>query len=280
LLLIGLAALLASCGTYNKLLKSTDTELLYQSGLKFYQEKKNDKAIALFDMVDHYYMGTAREDTIKFYTAVSQFRRGDYFTANELLQDFRRRFGRSPFIEEAEYLIAMGYYLLSPEPELDQTPTEMARASFYEYLSRYPNSVKYDEIQDYLAELQQKLYDKSFLNAKLYYDIGQYKSSIHTFKLALAKYPETTHREEMLDRLTKASFILADNSIESLQRSRYLDMIDSYYDLISEYPESKYLREVTPMYDKVQAIVRDKYDEEVERVTDAPAAPAAATTVQ
>lgn len=247
----------ASCGSHQKLLKSNDTELLYQTALQYYQEKKNEKAIALFEMIDYSYMGTAREDTVKFYTAMSHFRRGDYYTANELFQDFRRRFGRSPFIEETDYLIAMGYYMLSPDPELDQTPTKMALLTFNDYLSRYPNSIKYSEILELIEELQQKLYDKSFLNAKLYYNIGQYKSAIHSFKLALAEYPETTHREEILFLLTKSTFVLADNSFEELQRRRYLDVLDSYYNLISEFPETKHLKELTPMYEKAQSTVKE-----------------------
>ena len=267
LLLIGLSVFFVSCGEYSQLLKSTDAQQVYNAALVYYQQKKNEKAIALFGMVEYHFAGTAKEDTIKFYTASSHFRRGDYFTSNELLQDFRRRFNRSPFIEEAEYLIALGYYYQSPDPELDQTPTQMARIAFLEYLARYPNSVKRDDILEYTAELQQKLYDKSFLNAKLYYDIGNYKSAIHTFKLALSEYPETTHREDILYLLTKASFILADNSIETLQHGRYLDMVDAYYNLISEYPETKHLGEVKTMYDKVQGIIQERNHEETNTPT-------------
>ena len=268
LLLIALSAILASCTAYNALLKSNDHEAIYQAGLQMFSEKRNEKAIALFEVIDYAFVGTAREDTIRFYTAVSHFRRGDFYTADELLQDFRRRHGRSPFLEESEYLIAMGYYFRSPEAELDQTPTKMALMQFQDYITRYPNSVKHDDIMDYIVELQQKLYDKSYLNAKLYYDIGHYRSAIHTFRLALAEYPESTRREEILYLLTKASYILAENSVESLQRSRYLDMIDAYYNFISEFPETRYLPEVKTMYDKVQVIIKDRYDETVERTAE------------
>ena len=260
LTLIALAVIFSACGPVSRLMKTQNSEEMYQYALKMYQEKKYDKAIALFDMVDYVYMGTMREDTISFYTAVSYFQQRDYYTANELLQSFRRQFGRSPFIEEAEYLIAMGYYRLSPDPELDQVPTRMAILQFTEYLNRYPNSVKYEDVLDYIHELQQKLYDKSFLNAKLYYDIGYYKSAIHTFKLALAEYPETTRREEILYLLTKASYIFAENSVETLQRRRYLDMMDAYIDLISEYPETKYLKEVNGMYSKAQGFLKGDED--------------------
>ena len=76
--------------------------------------------------------------------------------------DFRRRFGRSPFVEEAEYKYAMGFYYMSPPANRDQTSTYMAITSINEYLQRYPNSLKKQLCLIRLDELQQTLYDKSF----------------------------------------------------------------------------------------------------------------------
>jgi outer membrane protein assembly factor BamD len=262
LAVIALAVIFSACTPMAKLIKSQDSEAMYQYALKMYQEKKNEKAIALFDMVEYPFSGTARHDTIQFYTAVSHYRRKDYFTSNELLQEFRRQYLRGPFLEETEYLIAMGYYHLSPAPELDQVPTQMAIAQFTEYLNRYPNSVKFEEVRDNIRVLQQKLYDKSFLNAKLYYDIENYKSAIWTFKQALKEYPQTSRREEILYLLTKASYTYAENSLESLQRGRYLEMLDAYYNLVSEYPETKYLKEAKAMYDHVQSTLKERYSDD------------------
>ncbi len=243
---------LASCSTYNQVLKSNDHERMYRAAIEYYQAKKSDKALALFDAIEHYYTGTAREDTIAFYTAVSNFRAGDFVTSAEQLNDFRRKFSRSPFLEESEYLIALGYYYSSPVAERDQTPSQMAIMAFNEYLGRYPNSIKKEQCREYIAELTQKIYDKALLNAKVYYNIGYYKSAIHALKVSLSEYPETTHREETLYLITRASYLLAKNSIESLQHGRYLDMMDAYYNLISEFPETKYRKEATRMYEDVR----------------------------
>ena len=253
LVLAALAVLLSSCSPISRLFREQNAEAIYQMALQMYYQKKDDKAVMLFQEVGPVFGGSMRADTIQFYSAVSLFRMRDYTSANEVLEEFRRTFGRSPFIEEAEYLIAMGYYHLSPEPELDQVPTQMAIMQFNEYLRRYPNSVKRAEVNDMLAELMQKLYDKSYLNAKLYYDIENYKSAIHTFRLALTEYPESTRREDMLYYLLHACFIYAENSFESLQRDRYLTAIDAYYDLIQNFPETKYRKEADRMYEKAQA---------------------------
>ncbi len=257
-----LALGLASCSSYTKLLKSGDREAIYQEALKAFQEKKNERAISLFYVIQDYYEGTQRDDTIRFFSASSYFRRGDFFTAGELLEAFRREFqNRTVFMEEAEYLIALGYYAMSPDPKLDQSPTLAAITQFQEFLARYPETNRYDDIVDHLAELQQKLYDKSFLNAKTYYDIGAYKSAIDTFLVALSEFPETNRREEILYYIVRSAFILADNSVENLQRGRYLEMIDHYYNFISEFPESRYNKETTEMHDRVQRALEERYNE-------------------
>jgi outer membrane protein assembly factor BamD len=242
--------------SYNKVLKSNDQELMYKTAIDYYQAKRNEKALYLFNTVSAYYAGTLREDTISFYSAICSFRMGDFETSAEQFNAFRRKFGRSPFIEEAEYLIAMGYYYASPPADRDQSPSKMAILSFTEYLGRYPNSNKREQVLEYIDELVQKLWDKSLLNAKVYYNIGYYNSAIHAFNTALEDYPETNHREEILFLLTRSAYLYAINSIEAMQHTRYLDMVDYYYNLISEYPATKYMKESVKMYDDVQQALK------------------------
>ena len=66
--------------------------------------------------------------------------------APEQFDEFRRRFGRSPFLEESEYDFAKGFYYLSPKPENDQSFTFQAMQAISEYLDRYPKSQKRDEL--------------------------------------------------------------------------------------------------------------------------------------
>ena len=64
---------------------------------------------------------------------------------------------------------------------------------------------------------------------------------------ALKKYPETTHREELMYLIVGSGYELAHNSIRSKQTDRYLSMLDSYYSFIAEYPESTHRKEVDRM---------------------------------
>ncbi len=245
--------LMAGCSSYTRLLKSQDHEKMYGAALKYYQAKKYQRALQLFEEVDPYFQGTQREDTIKFYMASSYYNQGDFETSSTLLDQFRRQHRTSPFLEQAEYIYCMGFYYSSPQAERDQSNTAKAMSSIYDYLDRYPASAKKDDLKGYLAELQAKLYEKDYLNAKVYYNTYKYKSAVVALQNAVGKSPESPWREEMMYLIVKSGYQLASNSIPSLQMDRYLKMMDYYLNFASEYPESKYMRELDKMMDDAKA---------------------------
>ena len=187
----------ASCSGYSKVLKSNDSNLKYQTAIEYTDKGKYNKALTLFQDVAHVYAQSARADTLAYYTGLCYYKSGDFVSSAELFDGFRRRFGRSPFLEDAEYMYAKGFYFSSPKPEYDQTATHQALQAITEYLDRYPNSVKKDQLIENMIELRQKLYDKAFMNAKVYYDIGYYNSAVTALQNAIDMYPESGHREEL-----------------------------------------------------------------------------------
>ncbi|MCH5330358.1 MAG: outer membrane protein assembly factor BamD [Alistipes sp.] len=228
----------------NKIIKSGEPKLIYQTGMEYYQKEKWQKAATLFGAVEHYYIGTSSEDSIAFFKARCRFKDKDYDTATEELDEFRRKFGRSIFIEDAEGMYALCFYFMAPTPERDQTITSQALVAISEFLYRYPDSPKREQFEEITAELTQRLHDKAFINAYTYYKIGRHKSAIVAFRNALKQYPDSNHREELMYYIVKSGYELAHNSIESKQADRYLSMLDSYYSYLSEYPDSKHLREL------------------------------------
>lgn len=253
LLVVVIAALTVGCSGYSKLLKSEDKELMYNKALEFYQAKKYQKTLQLFEEIAHYFSGTTKDDTIAYHTGASYYKMGDFDASATVFEDFRRRFSsRSPFIEDVEYMYAKGFYYSSPQPERDQTTTRRALMAINEYMERYPNSTKKDVLKENVAELTQKLHDKAYINAKTYYTTGRYKSAVVALKNALNEFPTSTHREELMYYTVKSAYLLASNSMPSLQRDRYMDMMDAYYNFVSEYPESKYTKEVNKMQESAK----------------------------
>ncbi|MCD7970328.1 MAG: outer membrane protein assembly factor BamD [Alistipes sp.] len=252
-LLFALAAAVAGCSEYQKLLKSKDYQRMYDKALEYYEAGKYQKSAQLLQDVAPYFIGTMKGDSVAYYMAASYYKSGDFETSAMLLDEFRHTYGSSPFLEDAEYMYAKGFYYLSPSPNRDQAATRRALIAIDEYMERYPNSVKREVLEMDIAELQQKLYDKAYINARTYYKIGRYKAAVVALKNALNQFPDSNHREEIMYLITKSNYLLAHNSIVSLQRDRYLDMMDNYYNFVSEFPDSKYIKEL----DKMQETAKD-----------------------
>jgi outer membrane protein assembly factor BamD len=228
----------------HKIIKSADPDLIYSTALKYYEREKWRQSGDLFDACQAYFVGNVQEDSIAFFSARSKFKDRNYVDATMQLDEFRRKYGRSVFIEDAEAMLAMCHYYLSPDPTRDQTVTSEAIIAFSEFIERYPNSQRVEAFKELIAELTERLKKKVYLNAYTYFKIQRYKSAVVALRNALKTYPETPHREEILYLITVSNFRLAHNSIEEKQGERYLNVLDSYYSFINEFPESKHRKEL------------------------------------
>ena len=247
--LCGLAAaiILGGRSGMNALLKSGQPELIYSKALEYYQKEKWQRASTLFEGVQHYYTGSSREDSISFFNARCKYKNRDFDTASTLLDDFRRKFGRSAFIEDAEGMYALCFYYLSPGPSRDQTMTGHALIAINEFMSRYPQSDRVENFRKINTELTERLHEKAYLNAYTYYKTGKYKSAIVAFKNALKQYPESKRREEIMYLIVDSGYRLASNSISEKQTDRYLSMLDSYLSFKEEFPESTHIKSLDRM---------------------------------
>lgn len=238
------AAMFLSCSGLSKVAKSGDPELMYNTALRLYKAEKWTRASDMFDACAGYYIGSEREDSIAFFSARSKFKNRDYHEASANLDEFRRKFGRSLFIEDAEGMFAMCEYYLSPEPSRDQTQTAKAIVTLNTFIERYPNSERVEPFRQIIEELTARLHEKNFLNAYTYFKVQRYKSAVVAFKNALKNYDNTTYREQIMYYIVVSNYRLAHNSVVEKQADRYLAMLDSYYSFIEEFADSKYKKEL------------------------------------
>ena len=228
----------------HKIIKSGDPDLIYSEALKYYGREKWRQAGDLFEACAAYFVGNVQEDSIAYFAARSRFKERNYADATVQLDEFRRKYGRSVFIEDSEAMLAMCHYYLSPDPTRDQTITAEAIIAFSEFIERYPNSKRVEAFKELIKELTERLKKKTFLNAYTYYKIQRYKSAVVALRNALKKYPDTPHREDILYLITVSNYKLAHNSVVDKQSERYLNVLDSYYSFINEFPESKHRKEL------------------------------------
>lgn len=240
---------LASCSRFEKILKSTDYRLKYKKAFEYYNKGDYSKAATLFDDIANVFRATSQADSVYFFQAMSYYKQKDYILAGHYFSTFYQNYLYSPFAEESQFLSAYCFYKNSPKPSLDQANTNAAIEAFKSYINRYPLSNKVKEAEDLISELEDKLVEKSRLNAKLYYDMGNYKSAIIALKVSLDDYPNTKNREELMWLVLDSNFQLAENSIRTKQKERYQSTIDEYYSFISQFPESKYRKEADDIYE-------------------------------
>lgn len=245
----------SACSGYEKLLKSNDYELKYKKAFEYYADEDYSKAMNLFEQLIPVYRGTQRADSVNFYHAMCNYNMGDYLLAGHHFKNFATIYGNSPFAEDAEYLSAYCHYKNSPRPSLDQESTYKAIEAFQLFMIKYPNSERMEDANRIIKELENKLVEKSYMSAKLYYDLGNYKASIIALNNSLIEYPNTKFREEIKYLILKSHFLLADNSVESKRRERFQETLDEYYSFVDEFPNSEYIKDVNKIYQETASIL-------------------------
>ena len=255
---------LSSCSQYEKLRKSTDYKLKYRKAFDYYNVGDYVRAGQLFDDIVYNFRATNKADTVSFYQAMSYFKQKDYLTSSHYFSRLYKEHKTSPFAEESEYMTGYCYYLQSPRASLDQENSSAAIEAFQIFLTRHPNSKFREDTEKYLAEMKDKLVDKSYLTAKLYYNLGQYKASIIALNNSLGDYPETKYREELMYLLLKSTFLLADNSVVARKKERFQSTLDEYYSFIGEFPQSAYAKDAQRMYDRADRYLKARVNGEEE----------------
>ncbi|MCL2097883.1 MAG: outer membrane protein assembly factor BamD [Bacteroidales bacterium] len=241
--------ILASCtSAFDKILKSNNPELKYQKALEYYNLKKYSRAATLFDNVALNFRGTARDDSVNFFLAKSFFLDGDMYSAEHYLNIFRQTFPRSKFTEEAYFLRCVSVYNTTYRASLDPRPSSQALAYMGEFIYLYPSTEWLPEVKKMQEELSARLDEKAFNSAALYYKIEEYKAAVMALKTTLKDNADTRYREDILYLILASSYELARNSVPSRQRDRFQAVIDEYYNVISEYPESKYKKSADSMH--------------------------------
>jgi outer membrane protein assembly factor BamD len=241
---------LSGCSGYNKILKNPNPEKRYYAGLEYYNKKKYAKSTPLLESLNAIYNGQLRDDTVNFYIAKGYYIMSDYYSAESELEKFTRLHGHSSFAEEAYYMRAVNLYRMSSRASLDQRNTIDAITAFDVFITKFPDSKFTKDNKDYLSELKERLEEKSYISAKLYFQIEDYKSAIVALRNSIRDFPSSKYNEEQSFLMLKASYIYAKKSVRKMQPERYIAAIDEYYNFISEYPDSKYKAEAEAIYNE------------------------------
>lgn len=243
-----LSVVFASCGEYNKILKSTDYELKYTYAKKYFDEKKYGRSITLLEELLPILKGGPHAQESLFLLAQSFFYDKNYTSATQYYTAYYTTYPKGDYTESARYNAAYAMYLDSPDPRLDQTSTYKAIQAFQNFMEFYPQSDKVQLAQEYMFELQEKLAYKDYMAARLYFNLGDYmgnnyESCVITSREALKAYPFSKLSEEFQILILRSRYELAVNSIDERKPIRFREIIDEYFNYQNMFPEGKYLEE-------------------------------------
>jgi len=250
-LIIIIALLGFGCSKYQKLLKSSDMDLKYEAAIKYYDEEKYEKAMSLFEELIPLFRGTERSERVYYSYCYCNFQLDLLYASAYHFKMFSTTYPLSEHAQEALFMYAYSNYLLSPIPTLDATNTKNGINALQLFINTYPENELVDSSNVLMDKLRVKLEEKSYLNAKQYYKIFQYKAAIIALNNTLKEFPESIHAEEITFLILKSNFLLTENSIKQKKVERINDTIDAYYTFVDSYKESKYLKEAQTIFTKV-----------------------------
>lgn len=262
---------LTSCNQYNNVLKSADYEYKYEAAKEYFVKGQYSRASVLFGELIAVMKGTMRAQESLYMLAMSEYCDGNYDVASSYFKKYYQSYPKGTYVEYARYYAGRSLYESVPDVRLDQTNTYAAIKELQDFLDLYPYTKLKDRTQDMIYALQDKLVEKEYISAKLYYDLGNYmgnclyggsnyEACIVTAQNALLDYPYASppRREDFAIMILRAKYHLARQSVEEKRMDRYRDAIDEYYGFVNEYPESKYLKDAQQIFVASDKVVNKK----------------------
>ena len=236
-----------------------DYDYKYEAAKEYYAAGNYSKCSQLLEDMVMLLKGTDKGEESLFMLGMCYYNMNDYETATLYLDRYYKTYTRGTYTELARFFSGKASYMQSPDIRLDQSPTVTAINTLLEFLDFYPYSDKRSEVYDLLEVLRNRLAEKEYQSALLYYNLGSYtgncvnggsnyEACIITAENTLKTYPYTSHREDLMMMILRARYRLANKSIASKKEERYRETIDEYFGFKNEFPESKYMHEADKIY--------------------------------
>ena len=263
------AMLLTGCANeFNQVYKTSDYSYKYEYAKECFMKGKYTRAVTLLQDLVTLQKGTDNAQESLYMLAMAQYLGKDYESAAATFKKYYSSYPKGVYAEMAQYYIGQSLYMSTPEPRLDQSQTVVAISAFQDYLDLFPDAKYKETAQNRLFALQDKLVQKEFYSAQLYYDLGQYfgnctnggnnyEACIITAQNALKDYPYTSMREKFALLIMKSKYELAQQSIEEKKFERFQDAEDECYGFINEYPDSKSKSLAEKFISKCKEVTKD-----------------------
>lgn len=261
---------MTSCHSLNTVLKSNDRDYKLEMAKRYYAEGKFANAYLLFDNILPALRNTKAGDEALYLAGMCKYNSHDYDSASEIFKRYyTRSYPNGDFVDEARYYSALSYFESTYPVRLDQSATYEAIKEIQAAMEHNPSSKHYPALKEKLFQMQDRLVEKEYLAAKLYFDLGDYflnclqggsnyEACVVTARNAINDYPYSPRKEDFAIMILRAKYLLAERSVESKKYERYNDTIDEYYGFVNEFPQSKFMKEAKNIFNKSEKELHSK----------------------
>lgn len=255
----------SSC-KFQKLVKSGSVDEKYEAAVKLYNEKDYSRALQLFDQLIGAMRATDKSERIYYFYAYCYFNQKDYTLASYYFKRYTTNFPNTQYTEECLFMSAYCNYLNSPEYTLDQTITYEALKELQLFTNMYPTSKRVSECNDLIDKLREKLEQKDYRIARMYYRMDDYAAAVKSFSNILKEFPDTKHKEEILFLVFKSYHKFAKESVLEKKQERHIKTIVAYNEFVSQYPQSEWFEEAKSLKASTQMELEKMYGKDLKKI--------------
>ena len=131
------------CGEYQNVLKSTDVNYKYEYAKKAFENKKYGQAATILTDLVTIFKGTANAEESLYLLALCHYENEDYMNSGSYFKTYYQHYPKGQYTELARFYAGYGYYLDSPDVQLDQTGTYKAIEELQNFLDYFPKRHTY-----------------------------------------------------------------------------------------------------------------------------------------
>lgn len=243
LICLGFLVFFISCNPVNKIQKSKDYDYMLTKADEFFAKKKFKYAQPLYESLFPVFKGTQKFEDLYYKYAFCFFYQRQYPDAQNLFKGYLEVFPNSSRAEEVDYMKAYSYFKESPKIELDQANTVKAMNMMQTFINTHPGSERIKDATAIIDQCRQKLEQKEYRGARLFYNLGQYRAAAIAFGNLLNTYPESSIADEYKLLSIKSYYKFAQLSIHEKQAERFETVVNEFDDFADRFPESPLLSE-------------------------------------
>ncbi len=253
-----LAALtLSSCRSQDLIRPGDSLEVAFEKAKSQFEDENWSDAARSFETVISIGRGTDIGQEAQFLLAESYFNNRRYLIAASEYERYASFYPRSERREKVDYKAGLSYYQMSPRYRLDQTYTRTAIENFRLFNSRYPNSERRSDVNEYITEMREKLARKQYTAAEFYMRTNRYNAAAVYFDLVIDDYPETEWAEKALVDQIQAYILYADNSVRARQKERYEKAVESYDKYMQLFPRGENRSRAEDLFDEASTKISE-----------------------